>query len=511
MGNRVGVISTRSTAGPLSVAPGPGPYLFVALLAARGPVNVPVFITSLDRFKSVFGGPTPYADKTEYAEGYEELKAYFAKRGRGAWVLRVVGENATTTVVPLDDRAGAPVNTLDVSGSGPGAYLEGYKIVIADGLEAGTFKLTLTDEVDQVVESFDNLKVDSASIERVNSQSDWLQLTDKASATAAPDNRPATGSTTIAVATHGGVNDNAPAAARIVGTVTDGVATGLKAFGDMTLGWGFFCAPDLDADATVKSEILEQTERYFRIPLSSTRVGASVADARTQRAELDAFNVAFYYPRVKVRDEHTQGIKAVSPAGWIAADWLNILDVKGLGKAPAGKDFKLDAGVLGLETQANGRPLIDDGVAEDLVARGINPIRDLDGAGAKVWGARAATSETAWRYIVAAFLWAKIGWETTRVLQTQVFENTDASFFSDIELGLYSYMADLHSRDAFRGELPAPREQADPAKHAFGVVCNDGLLSTADRDNNNVRAQIWYRPMGSAETIYTNIAKQNEV
>ena len=42
---------------------------------------------------------------------------------------------------------------------------------------------------------FDNLKMSSKFIERVNGRSDYMVLTDLGSATAAPNNRPAVGST----------------------------------------------------------------------------------------------------------------------------------------------------------------------------------------------------------------------------------------------------------------------------------------------------------------------------
>lgn len=511
MGNRVGVVPTRSTAGPLALGADPGPVPCFALTAARGPINVPTLITSMSRFESVFGGPTPYSDGTRYSAGYENLKAYLSKGGRRAYVLRIVGAAADATAVTLQDRAGAPLDTLTINGKGPGAFLDGWDIVIEDGTRTNTFRLILLDDADQPVETWDNLKMNDVELARVSDGSNYIELVNEGSATAAPDNRPATGTTTIDVSSDGGTDDNAPNAAAIVGTDTSGVKTGLKAFRSHTYGYGWIAAPDMDSDATVIAELVEQFENFFRVYMTFSQEGASVATAKTQRSALDSAGAAFYYPRALVRDDFANEIKAIPAVGHIIADWLKAIDRIGPGKAPGGKDFRIDAGVIALETQANGMPLIDEGVAEDLVANGINPIYAKDAGPARVWGVRAATEDTAWQYIHAAFLWCNIGYRGKQALEQVVLDLADALFFRQVEMGLYNLLADLHDQRAFRGELVSPGETADPEVHSFGVIANEDLLSQQDKANGNVRARIWFRPAGVAETLYLDIAKQNEV
>ena len=150
-------------------------------------------------------------------------------------------------------------------------------------------------------------------------------------------------------------------------------------------------------------------------------------------------------------------------------------------------------------------------MAEDLVANGINPIYAKENGPARVWGVRAATEDAAWQYLHAAFLWCIIGSRGKQALDQVVLDISDALFFGQVELGLYNLLADLHDQRAFRGSLVSPGETADPAIHSFGVVANESLLSVADKENGNVRSRVWYRPAGVAETIYQDIAKQNEV
>ena len=512
MGNRVGVITTRSVAGPLALGPDPGPVLLVALVAERGPINVPQLITSESRLRGVFGNATPFADGTRYSSGFEVLRAFFAKGGRRAYALRIAGSSAATASVTLVDRdSGTALDTLTVTSKGPGTFLDGKKLVVTDGTRLNTFKLSLLDVDDSLLETFDNLKIDGESIERVNGGSDFIQIADEGSATAAPDNRPALGTTVFSTATHGGADDNAPAAAEIVGTSANGVKEGLKALRSLAYGYGFVCAPDLDTDTTVQAELIEQSEDYFRVWLTSSQEGASVAQAKTQRGAIDAFNALFHYPRARMLDAADGSLKTIPVSGHVVADWISAIATRGPGKTPGGSGFRVDANVIGVETQANGQPLIDDGVAEDLVGHGINPIWSKDGGVPRVWGVRAATEDAAWAYIHAAYLWCTIGYRGSEALDRVVLDVTDETFFSSVEDGLYILLADLHQQGAFQGEQVSPGDTADPAVHSFGVIANEDLLSVQDKSSGNARARVWFRPAGLAETVFLDIAKQNEV
>jgi len=518
MGNRAEVIVSRGTAGPISFGPVDGPKLFLAVLANRGEEDVPTLITSEGDFVNKFGGATRFADGDRYSVGYEVLKHFFAKQGRRCVVSRIVGASAVAALSTLVDRAGAPLDTLTITAKGAGTWGNRIDVTIADGTNADTFKLTVQaydfDDTTLIdTEVFDNLKMVSGLLNTVNNQSRYVRLTDLASVTAAPANRPANG--TYDLGTDGsaatlGVDNNAPAAADIVGTSVSGVKTGLKAFRDGGLGWGWIAAPDLDADALVVSELEAQTEPYFRQYLTSADEGATVATAQTQRAAHDSVEVGFYFPRWRVQDVRTDEIKTIPIVGLVAGVWTRVANEKGPGKNPAGLDFRLTHG-LGLETQINGQPLVDSGVAETLLAAGVNPLWDPTGTGNQVMGARSATTETAWLYMNAAYLFNLIGFTAYTNLQQFIYEVADDLFFVNLRLGIRAFMVDLHAKGAFNGSIPGPNEEPDPSIHAFAVEASADLLTPVDIATGNVRVKIWYRPAGTAETILTEVAKQNEV
>lgn len=507
MANNVGAFVTRTTQGPLSAGPDPGDSFFVQLVAQRGPVNVPVACASFDAFSRIFGGPTPFADGLRHSSGWEVAKLYFELGGRRLVALRVAQASAVVASTTLVDRDVGAEDTLKVDAVGPGTAYNDFDIVIADGSIANTFRISVLDADANVLETFDNLRMRGEDLEAVNASSSYIRLTDMASVTAAPGNRPAVGTFSLGD-TIAGTDANAPTAAEIVGTETLGVKTGLKALRSRGLGRGFLCAPDLDTDPTVVAELESQQEAFFRLALFSTDAGASVTAAVTQRGGHDHVLSGFYYPRLQVRDAYTGQIKTIPPAGLIVADWLAAIEAKGPGKAPAGKDFRVRR-VYGIETQANGQPLIDAPTAEYLIARGVNPIWNRDRRGPAVWGARTAGSESGWVYLHGSYLWCLIGDRTQTLLDELTYENaSDDRFFDDLELGVRDLLVGLHDLSSFAGSIPDMSETPDPEVHAFGILTGEDILSESDKKNGIVRVKIWFREALTAETIEVELAKQ---
>lgn len=508
MANNVGVFVSRATAGPLAFGPDPGDNVYLAIRAERGLSNIPTLITSMSRFRAAFGGALSSA--LGFSSGYLSAEVLFSKGVRRMYVLRVVGAGALAATVDLNDRAGTPLPTLKVLAKGEGVWGNSLDVVVEDGTLADTFRLRILDGSGAELEKWDNLLMNDSSFLTVNGASDYVQLQDLGSATAAPDNRPATGTFNLGD-TQAGADGAAPADSDVIGTENLGVKTGLKAFRDNRLGRGFLMAPDLDFGSTVRDEMKAQLLSHYHIPMYSgapagSTPTAAIADVATAK---DVAGGGYYYPRQRVRDLATQQIKTIPAAPQVVADYLRILPVKGPGKAPAGDDFAIQF-ALGLETQANGQPLVDAPVAELLVAAGINPVYDRNGKGPRCWGARAASNDTTWQYLYVVYQWALIASRVQDALDQLVYENTEGGFFTDLRLGVRNFMIDLHGQEAFRGRVPLENETADPEVHAFDVRADEELLSDADKNNGIARVEIWFRPAGTAETILVTVAKRNE-
>lgn len=507
MGNNVGVFVTPGTVGPLAFGADPGDSLFIALLAERGPVNVPTLVTSFGAFTDLFGGATPRTAGTQYSAGYEVLRDFFAKGGRRAYVLRITGV-AVAASVALEDRATpTPDVILTVSAKGPGTWGNALAIVIAAGTNADTYKLTVQDGGGDTLEVFDNLKSDDVSCELVSAQSLYINIArDTSNSTAAPDNLPALGTFDLDD-TVAGTDDNDPTEAEIVGTVSGSARTGLEALATFRYGRGILVAPDLDTHADVIAKLKALALPYFRVYLTSSQAGATLSTVLTQRAAHNDRGTGFWFPRIRAVDAFNNKLKTYPATGQIAAIWLQEIAAKGAAKAPAGAAFKITGG-RGLERQANAMPLIAEADAEVLVAAGINPIWDRDGAGPCSWGGRAATTDTAWKYLATAYLYCVIGNAIRTELDKLVYEVIGEEDFSAIYLGTYRFLADLHRSGAFRGALPDPYAIPDEAADAFAIQCGPEFQTSTDNANGNIRIKVWFKEALTGETFLVEVAKQ---
>jgi phage tail sheath protein FI len=569
MANFVGTIVTRTTAGPLATGADPGDSIFIAIQAERGLEDTVHEFTSYARFRQMFGGAegTPLGSDTRITEADEVLNILYSKgtSRKRCFAVRCVGSSAVQAFATVPD--GSAVNTIKIHAKGSGTWANAYEVTIssatrngfidpadyvsqtiyadAAALEldfaasansgkygwatlSGATTLYLSDGVSwvsegkspaqvsaykievkataggDVLETFDNLTLTDASLEAVSSQSDYISLENLNSATAAPGNLPAAGDYLLG-ATQAGVDDNAPSAADIVGTDDGlGAKTGLKAFRDKKYGRGFIIAPGLDSDATVRSEMEGHLDAFSRVSLFAAPAGKTVT---TVQADVPDLLGAYYWALPKVQDPVTEEIKPISPVGHVLAEWFEFLANEDYGKHPAGKDFKVDR-VIGIESQSNGAPYIDEAVAETLVGKGINPVYDK-GSGLKIWGARTCSTDPNWAYLHALYAFCVISDRLQRLLDDQIYETASAgSFFEDLEEGMRILMADLNSKGMFDGSTPSSKEAEDFAAHGFSVKANRELLTPSDLATNTIRVKVWFKDSLTAETIRAEIAKR---
>ena len=184
---------TTITTSAAAAAPGPGQRLgtfFVAAETERGPVTPAQTspLRNLADFGAVYG--TRAAAYGSAAQTYDMLDAHFRSGGGPVYLARVVGPAAVVASKTLNDRAGSPLPTLKVASKGPGVWGNTHLTVTTqNGVGTNTFNIIIL--VDAVaVETSPDLSSPTDAVTWGQS-SQYVTITDLASASPAPTNIPA--------------------------------------------------------------------------------------------------------------------------------------------------------------------------------------------------------------------------------------------------------------------------------------------------------------------------------
>lgn len=378
----IAIINAAPVARPIQRQP--TSTFFVVGYSPWGPVNSPTVVTSWRDFVAQFGG----FDSNSFLD--DALYTFFnVYPGKQAVVCRVVGAAAAVATLTLKDRsAGAGINTLRVDAKYPSSRVD-ILVTIENGTNANTFRLIVRSVLLNRKESFDNLKLDAASIDRVNQTSKLVKITDLASTTAAPNNIPKVLAETPLA---GGGDDFASiAAGTYVGTDDGTTRTGLQAFKDENLGTGQVAIPGITS-STIHAALIAHAEAYHRLALLDPPLASDKAAVAAIRALYGTWSGALYWPWVLMQDYENSGLnKFYPPSAFAAGECARADTTIGTHKAPA--NLGSIPGALDVERASNGQPQVDDNTREYLNSRDINVIAPLPQQGVKVYGARVMSAD----------------------------------------------------------------------------------------------------------------------
>lgn len=183
-----GVTVTVSAAPPSPNGNAPTGTWFVTGETQQGPTGIPIPITSMTDYANYLG------TRVSYGFLYDALNEFFSDGGVLAYVSRIVGPGAVAASVTLQDRAGSPLNTLSVRAAGAGSWGNNLSVVVA-GSASNSYTISVVYSGTTVVTS-PNLFTPADAVNWFASQNSWQSLvtvTNLGSATAAPNNNPATG------------------------------------------------------------------------------------------------------------------------------------------------------------------------------------------------------------------------------------------------------------------------------------------------------------------------------
>ncbi len=191
------------------------------------------------------------------------------------------------------------------------------------------------------------------------------------------------------------------------------------------------------------------------------------------REMFDSTYAAMYHPWVQQFDRSIKKPAYFPPSGAVMGVYARTDVAKGVHKAPANETLSC-TGLSVSYTRAE---------QDVLNPAGVNLIRNIPGNGIRIWGARTASSNAAFRYVNVRRLFIYIE-ESIRVNTSWVvFEPNDASLWSRVRLTISGFLNDVWRAGMLAGASPqesyfvdiGPSTMTQDDIRAGRLICNIGI------------------------------------
>ena len=184
--------------------------------------------------------------------------------------------------------------------------------------------------------------------------------------------------------------------------------------------------------------------------------------------------------------------RLVSPSGHVAGVFARCDNAMGPYRAPANEVIR---GIFDM-----GRDLRDEDIGQ-LNKEGINCLKSLPQRGIRIWGARTASSDTAWRYVPVRRTVNAVISSVERGLQWAVFENNDRFLWKQLVHQVTSFLLELWQAGFFKGATP---------EDAFYVKCDEETNPPEVRDAGQVVVECGVAPVRPAEFVVFKVDSEIE-
>jgi phage tail sheath protein FI len=213
-----------------------------------------------------------------------------------------------------------------------------------------------------------------------------------------------------------------------------------------------------------------------------------------QNDSLRSRDAAVYFPRTFVPDPvNGNRLRSIGASGTVAGLYARSDATRGVWKAPAGTDAKLE------NVQALAYALTDlqNGALNPL---GVNCLRTFPGYSHICWGARtldgADQLASEWKYIPIRRLALFLEESLFRGTKWVVFEPNDEPLWAQIRLNVGVFLNGLFRQGAFQGKTP---------QEAYFVKCDKETTTQADRNLGIVNILVGFAPLKPAEFVVLTI------
>lgn len=426
--------------------------------APRGPVGVPVFVTSWTDFVNKFalGADSPYMKNAYLAYA---VYGFFNNGGQRMWIVRATdGTHATATVEIPNGEASIKVSAKDA-----GTWANDVKIIIERNADyEGTYDLSIV-KGNNALEIHRQLGFGADAIYNfmgtINENSQFITVD-----TDAEQIEPTT--LTQKEFTLKGGKDG------LDSVETSHLLNAMRKF-DSVDQINLLVIPESQSQAVAVDALAYCENRKDCVFIADGEYNADFESIQEYKQLFNSEFMALYYPWIEVSDPigTVRKNKHIPTAGHVAGVIARTDTTRGVFKAPAGVEANV-RGVLGVKTTINDQ---EQGV---LNPKGINVIRTFPDSGIVVWGAR-TTNPSVYlnvrrelNYIMGA-IFTSTKWA--------VFEPNNEDLWRKVRNQLVSFLESRRVLGAYRG-----RGEGD----AYFVKCDGELNTTTEINAGRVNTEV---------------------
>jgi hypothetical protein len=225
----------------------------------------------------------------------------------------------------------------------------------------------------------------------------------------------------------------------------------------------------------------EQQMNCFAIldmPEAMTKTG----ELAEYRNLIDSTYAAFYHPWIQVFDREMKKNGFFPPSGSVAGVYSRTDVTRGVYKAPANETVNCTGLTINYTT----------GEQDILNPIGVNLIRALPGQGIRIWGARTASSNSAFRYVNIRRLFIFVEQSIKAATNWVVFEPNTTALWIRVQMTVSTFLENLFRQGMLAGESP---------EQAFFVEIGPTTMSQDDIINGRLICNIGIAPSRPAEFV----------
>jgi hypothetical protein len=206
------------------------------------------------------------------------------------------------------------------------------------------------------------------------------------------------------------------------------------------------------------------------------------------REMIDSTYAAMYHPWVQIFDRSTQKAGFFPPSGSIMGIYARTDIARGVHKAPANET------VMCSDLSVN----YNKGEQDILNPAGVNLIRKLPGQGIRVWGARTASSNSAYKYVNVRRLFIYVEESIKANTNWVVFEPNDNTLWTRVNITISSFLDTLWRSGMLAGATP---------EESYFVEIGPSTMTQDDIRNGRLICNVGIAPSRPAEFVIFRVTQ----